>query len=214
MFSGNYIRILPIGSGTLCSNPHNMSNTRIKLPIGCLGFLIIPMFLFGQAGPQPGSTTGKTAGKLDKSKVPRIVTEMFNKQYPVKRFVNWYGYPQFDNGSSWYEYDPSYYSKNNPENYVVEFTHNDTLDKVFYTKTGKKIAIHRNMSAALPDKITHAIRTSIYKTWEIGGDKEEIFKDNKTDRITVYRVTMREGSKRHTLYFRKNGKLLRIINSA
>jgi hypothetical protein len=191
-----------------------MSNASIKLPIGCLGLLIIPLFLSGQSGSLPDSTTGKSVGKLDKSKVPEVVTEIFNKEYPVKRFVDWYGYPQFDNGSDWYEYDPSYYSNHHPENYVVEFTHNDTLDKVIYTKSGKKIAIHRNMSDALPDKITHAIRTSIYKTWEIGGDKEEIFKDNKTDRITVYRVTMREGGKRHTLYFRKNGKLLKITKSA
>ena len=180
---------------------------------GCFIFLLITSTIYGQAASASDSGIAKNSVKLDIKKVPKVVTEIFNKQFPVKSEVDWYGYPQFDNGSDWYEYDPSYYSNQNPENYVVEFTHNDTLDKVVYTKNGQKIATHRRLNAVLPAKITDAIRKSVYKTWSIGNDKEEIFKDSKSDQIKVYRVTVRKENKRHTLYFQDNGKLLRVVKS-
>jgi hypothetical protein len=190
-----------------------MIKLRMQSLPGCLILLFITSTIYGQAGSASDSGVGKRSAKLDINKVPRIVTETFNKQFPVKSGVGWYGYPQFDNGSDWYEYDPSYFSNHNPENYVVEFTHNDTLDKVFYTKSGQKIATHRRINTVLPAKIADAIRKSVYKTWSIGNDKEEIFKDGKSDQIRVYRVMVRTGKERHTLYFQENGKLLRVVKS-
>jgi len=180
---------------------------------GCLILLLITSTIYGQTGSASDSGIGKRLAKLDNNKIPKVVTEIFNKQFPVKSEVSWYGYPQFDNGSDWYEYDPSYYSNHNPENYVVEFTHHDTLDKVFYTKRGQKIATHRRIDTVLPAKIGDAIGRSAYKTWSIGNDKEEIFQDSKSDQIRVYRVIVRKGKERHTLYFQENGKLLRVVKS-
>jgi len=178
---------------------------------GYFALLFIFISLPGQAQSTNDSGVYKRNTKLDKNKVPEIVTEMFIKEYPVNARVDWYGYPSFDNGSNWYACNPSYYSNQKSENYVVVFTHSDTLDKIIYNKNGKKIATHRSMNSALPIEVSAALKRSKYQTWKIGKDKEEIFKDDKKDQIKVYRITVKKENELRTLYFQQNGKMLKDV---
>jgi hypothetical protein len=147
--------------------------------------------------------------KMDKNKVPKVVTESFYKEYPSVTYEDWYGYPAYDNALGWYEYDPTYYSSDYPGSYVVEFTHNDTTNKTIYDKSGKKIATHQSMKMMLPEAVTDSIKDGMYKSWTMGKDKEEIFKDSYADKMKVYRVSVMNGSQKHTLYYQQNGTLLK-----
>jgi hypothetical protein len=153
--------------------------------------------------------------KIDKSKVPKEVTGAFYNEYPLVTYGDWYGYPSFVNGSAWYDYNPNYYLSGDPDNYVIEFNDKDTAFKSIYKKDGTKIASHKMMtSEMMPMAVTDALKTGDYKSWTVGKDKEEIFKDKDTDQMKVYKVSVWKGSEKHMLYYQQDGKMLKDVKSA
>jgi hypothetical protein len=180
-------------------------------------FLFLSLFSFVASGQDSSSAARSPATSrqpIDKSKIPKAVTEEFYKQYPVKTSTDWYAYPSYDDGDDWYEFDPSYHSNQDPENYVVVFRHKRILTKAIYSKDGKKIAVHQDMNAPLPASVTRSIREGLYKSWILTKDREQIFKDSKSDKIIVYRVVVKKDNEKHVLYFQQNGKLLKVRQTA
>jgi hypothetical protein len=170
------------------------------------------MASFGQATTKTAKETGKTPVKLEKTKVPKEITEPYYKEYPGAVYENWYGYPAYDYRNDWYDnwYDYGPYSYiDYPEYYVVEFTKDNTPHKVIYSKTGTKVAIHRSLKSEIPKAVSEAISKGEYKTWKLEKDKEEIFKDTDKDQMKVYKVTVEKGKEKHTLFFQPDGKLLK-----
>jgi hypothetical protein len=70
------------------------------------------------------------------------------------------------------------------------------------------------MSAYMPTAVTDAINKGDYKSWTVGKDKEEIFKDKDTDQMKVYKVSVSKGSEKRTLYFQQDGKMLKDVKIA
>lgn len=151
----------------------------------------------------------KSKTKLVKTKVPKDVTQLFYVDYPSANVYddNWYGYPSFDYVNDWYDYDPYLYANDDPDTYVIEFTMDSIPHRAVYTKAGKKVAVHKAISV-LPSAVSFAISKGDYKTWTLGKEKEEIFKDKDSDKLKVYKVTVSMGDQKHTLYFESNGKLI------
>lgn len=150
----------------------------------------------------------KTATRLDSNKIPKAVTDAYLKEYPYTAYSNWYGYPYYD-ANYWYDSDPFLYTSDYPENYVVEFNKDSVPYKSVYDKTGKKIATHKVSTSDLPKAVAASIDNGEYKTWTLGKDKEEIFRDKDTDQLKVYKVNVEKGAEKHTLYFQQDGQLLK-----
>jgi hypothetical protein len=150
----------------------------------------------------------KQCKKVDKAKVPKVITESFYVDYPVTMYENWYNYPLFDDNLYWYDYDPYYYESENPDYYVVDFTMHDIPYKAVYSKKGKKISVHKKITD-LPKAVSSALSSGEYKTWTVAKDKEEIFKDKDSDQLKVYKVCVENGKEKHSLYFQPDGKLLK-----
>jgi hypothetical protein len=194
-----------------------MKNLNIRIIAGCALMMFLAMNVFGQTATnsQIGTATTKgdgvgiKAAKLDKTKVPKEVTDIYFKEYPNSTYDSWYGYPSFDNVSDWYDYDPYLSSNNYPENYVVEFTQNNIPYTVVYSKSGNKIAAHKMAISTIPKAVSAAINNGAYKTWTLGKDKEEIFKDTDADQLKVYKVSVTMGKEKHDLYYQSDGQLLK-----
>jgi hypothetical protein len=188
-----------------------MKTINFKVLIGSLLVLLMCLTLktFGQTTtPKVTKKADKKVVKIEKSKIPIVVTETYIKEYPKTLHETWYGYPAFVDEYDWYGYDPYLYSSEYPEYYVVEFTEGTTPQKVIYSKSGKKIATHKNL-AAIPAAILTAISVGEYKTWKIGKSKEEIFKDADADELKIYKVEVEKGKERHFLFYQASGNLVR-----
>lgn len=151
----------------------------------------------------------KERKEVEKSKLPKIVTETFITEYPVITSESWFGYPKFDSERDWYYHDPYFYVTENPEFYVVEFTKDNVKHKAVYSKSGKKIAVHKKTTAELPKAITTAIEKSKYATWKIAKEKELIFRDQEMDKIKTYKAIVEKGTEKHALYYSSEGDLLK-----
>ncbi len=57
----------------------------------------------------------KKNGLIEKTKIPKVVTETFIMEYPSVVNEGWYGYPYYDFNNDWYGYDPYLYETLNPE---------------------------------------------------------------------------------------------------
>ena len=191
-----------------------MKKLTTKVTAVCILLAFISMSSCGQAYSKNDKDSSQVRTKLDKNKVPKDVTDAFYNQYPLATYGDWYGYPAFNSGSAWYDYDPNYYLTGDPDNYIIEFNNKDTAFKAIYTKDGTKIASHKGMSSDIPAAVTDAISNGNYKSWKVGKDKEEIFKDKDTDQMKVYKVSVSNGNEKHTLYFQQDGKMLKDIKSA
>jgi mevalonate pyrophosphate decarboxylase len=123
---------------------------------------------------------------------------------------SWYGYPAFASDADWFGNESYYYTTDNPQYYIVEFTSEKTPYKVIYTKEGKKIATSRRLKTELPSAVLNALNKSVYKTWTVSKEREEIFR--QSDKKKVYRVVVENGMARHALYFESNGKLIKDKN--
>jgi hypothetical protein len=191
-----------------------MKKLTTKVTTVCFALAFISMSSCGQAYSKSDKDSSQTHTKLDKGKVPKDVTDAFYNQYPLATYGDWYGYPAFTNGSAWYDYDPYYYLTGNPDNYVIEFNNKDTAFKAIYGKDGTKIASHKAITADMPAAVRDAINDGDYKSWTVGKDKEEIFKDKDTDQLKVYKVSVSKGSEKRTLYFQQDGKMLKDVKVA
>jgi hypothetical protein len=188
-----------------------MKTINFKAITGSL-FVLLMCFTFSSFGQIAAKTATKKevkkAIKIEKSKIPTVVTETYIREYPNILHESWYGYPAFTDEYDWYGYDPYLYSDEYPEYYIVEFTEGTAPQKVIYSKAGKKIATHKNL-AAIPEAVLTAINASEYKTWKIGKSKEEIFKDADADKLTIYKVEVEKGKEKHYLFYRPDGQLVR-----
>ncbi len=151
----------------------------------------------------------KKHSKIDKSKVPKVVTEAFIAEYPSVVYEDYYGYPKHDFYDEWYGYNPYLFEYESPEYYVVEFTKNKTMHKAIYSKEGKKIAVHKKVTDGLPKSIANAIKKGTYNAWTVATEKEEIFKDTDKDKLKVYKVEVSSGTKKHHLFYDLEGVLLK-----
>ena len=188
-----------------------MKTISIKLIAGCVLLVFFAMASFGQATSKPAKEGEKAKAKVEKTKVPKEVTDTYYMEYPGAVYENWYGYPTYNYGDYWYDdwYDYGPYSYvDYPEYYVVEFTKDKIPQKAIYSKTGKKVAIHK-MLVDLPKAVTASISKCEYKAWKLEKDKEEIFKDKDKDQMKVYKVTVEKGKEKHTLFLQPDGKLLK-----
>ena len=165
---------------------------------------------------KPASTHEVKKGKhkkerkqIEKSKLPKVVTETFITEFPVVTDETWFGYPKFDFERDWYYHDPYIYTVESPEFYVVEFTKDNVKHKAIYSKAGKKIAVHKKLTAELPKAISNAIAKSKYATWKIAKEKEVIFRDLELDKIKAYKVVVESGKEKHALYYSSEGSLLK-----
>jgi hypothetical protein len=178
-----------------------------KVMAGCVLLVFLVTSSFAQTSATKNEDK-KQCKKVDKAKVPKVVTETFYGDYPVTMYENWYNYPVFDDNLYWYDYDPYYYENEYPDYYVVDFTTNNTPYKAVYSKKGKKIAVHKKVTD-LPKGVSSALSSGAYKTWTVAKDKEEIFKDKDSDQLKVYKVCVEKGKEKHSLYFQPDGKLLK-----
>jgi hypothetical protein len=185
-----------------------------KINVTAIGilFMFFAINSFGQITTTTTKSTTKKSAKLDKTKVPKVVTDTYYNEYPVTTDESWYGYPTWDNGDYWYDYDPYFYTDANSNNYAVDFYQNGIPYTVIYSASGQKIAAHKKKITDIPTAITAAINAGTYKTWTIGKDKEEIFKASDADQMKVYKINVAKGSEKHTLYFRVDGTLLKDKN--
>ena len=179
-----------------------MKKTSISIMLSSALLILLVVDSFGQTVSKANTPAAKKHTKIDKNKVPKDVTMTFTTEYPTVTYEDWYDYPSFNYSDDWYDYDP-YWFADNPANYAVEFTVNNVPYKSLYTKAGKKIATHRALSSDLPTAVQSAISKSQYKTWTVGKDKEEIFRDKDSDQMKVYKVTLTTGNQKHTLYIQK-----------
>ena len=180
----------------------------IKMFAGCVLIAFFAINSFGQALDK----TATAPTKLDKKQIPKEVSEPYYKEYPISTYENWYGYPTYNIQSDWFDnwYENGPYIRTElPEYYIVEFNKENTPVKAIYTKSGTKIAIHKSLKSDLPNAISVAISKSEYKTWKLGKDKEEIFKDTDKDQLKIYKVDVEKGKEKHTLFFQIDGKLLK-----
>jgi hypothetical protein len=70
------------------------------------------------------------------------------------------------------------------------------------------------MNSPLPASVIQAIWQGRYKFWTLTKDREQIFKDSKSDKIKVYRVVVKKDNEKHVLYFQQDGKLLKVRQTA
>ncbi len=184
----------------------------VKTIATCTLLVLFAVNSFSQTATNNNKVSSKKASKLDKSKVPKVVTDLYFNEYPVTTSESWYGYPSFDNGNWWYDYDPYFYTNDIGANYAVDFTQNNIPYTVIYSGSGKKIATHKKSISDLPAAVSTAISNSTYKSWKLGKDKEEIFKDKDSDQLKIYKVTVEKGKEKHALFFQSDGKLLKDKN--
>jgi len=196
-------------------NPNFMKNVNSKVIAGCILLLFLSTSSFSQTAVKKTKAGGKQIAKVEKAKVPKEVNDIWIGEYPAATYVDWYGYPAYDDYvNNWYydwydyDYDPYIYSEY-PEYYVVEFNKDNTPHKAVYSKAGKKMATHKKLTSDLPQAVSAALNRSAYKGWKVGKDKEEIFKDSDMDQLKVYKVDVEKGSEKHVLYFQNDGKLLK-----
>jgi hypothetical protein len=189
-----------------------MKKSNVKIIAGCILFAFFAMTSFGQVTTKTNKEALKKPVKLEKSKVPKPVTESYYREYPVTTYDNWYGYPAYNYQNDWYDnwfdYGPYSYTEF-PEYYIVESTKDNTPYKAIYDKTGAKIAVHKILKSDLPKAVLATISKGEYKTWKMANDKEEIFKDKESDQMKVYKVVVEKGTEKHNLFFQADGKLLK-----
>ena len=184
-----------------------MKTLSIKIIMGCIIIASFAISSFGQTTTKATKENKKTT-KIDKNKVPKVVTETYIVEYPAVASDSWYGYPMFNDETDWYAYDTDLYTDENPEYYVVEFSKDGTPYKVVYTKEGRKISTKRTiMIGEVPKPVADALNKSAYKSWMIKKEREEIFRDS--DKMKVYKVVVEKGTEKHALFYQEDGKLLK-----
>jgi hypothetical protein len=186
-----------------------MKTKTIKVIAGCFLLLFVTLNTYAQKTIKTTEECGKKPTKIEKKKVPEIVTTTYFREYPVTTLENWYGYPEFDYINDWYGYNPYLFEYEHPGYYVVEFTKDNIPHKVIYSKEGKKIATHKKLTSELPKEVAEAISRGEYKTWKMVKEKEEIFRDSDMDKMKVYKVEVENGKEKHTLFYSSDGDLLK-----
>jgi len=187
-----------------------MKDLTTKLIAIALLLVLFTVTAFSQAPTRANAAEISKQAKTTKSELPKDVTDAFYKEYPITTEADWYRFPAYDYQNdwwdNWYEYNPiaSPYSS---DYYAAEFTKDETTHKVIYYKDGKLVAMHKKLKKDVPKPVLDAIANSIYKTWRLGKEKEEIFKDR--EKMKVYKIEVENGKEKHALFYQQDGKLLK-----
>ena len=164
---------------------------------------------FSQAPTKANAEELENQKKVPKNEVPKEVIDAFHKEYPITVNPSWYSFPAYDYQlewwDNWYEYHPNA-SPYSPGYYAADYDDDSTQHKAIYHKSGKHVATHKKLKE-LPKPILDAIANSIYKTWRLGKEKEEIFRDK--EKMKVYKVEVEKGKEKHALFYQQDGKLLK-----
>jgi hypothetical protein len=158
--------------------------------------------------------TSTSRRKADESSLPKEVKDSHNKNYNTVVIREVYVYPTYywDNQAQYYDfhgdldtiesYDKEYFA---PEYYeLVYIRDNDTYSSV-YSKSGKHMHTRRAIKdSELPPAVSKAFRKTMFKDWEVVGEKEEITK--KDPDKTIYRIKVKKGNETHVLLYDQNGK--------
>ena len=70
-----------------------MEKVTTKLTAVCILLAFISMSSCDQTSSKSDKNSSQSRTKLDKSKVPKGVTDAFYNQYPLVTYGDWYGYP-------------------------------------------------------------------------------------------------------------------------
>jgi len=186
-----------------------MKTITIKVIAGCLLLASFTTNSFSQTTAKGDKEKMRRQAKVEKNKVPKEVTIIFYKDYPTVTEEGWYVYPAYDSQINWWDNwdDSPYVSTLSTDYYEVEFTEDKTPTKAIYSKKGEKLATHKKLKNEVPKPVSAAISNSVYKTWKLGKEKEEIFKDK--EKMKVYKIDVENGKEKHTLYYQQDGKLLK-----
>ena len=145
---------------------------------------------------------------IEKTKVPKVVTDEFSRECPIVESYIWYGYPNLGNESEWFDYNPINYTCENPEYYEVEFVKEKAHHKAVYSKDGKKVATHHKVKKELlPPAVNKALESGAYKGWKEVGEKEEI--EKSTTKEKIFKITVEKNGNKHHLFYDETGKLLK-----
>ena len=173
-----------------------------------IGALSVFMVTSVSAQTKSVAKTKTHAKAIEKTKVPKVVTEEFIRECPAVESDIWYGYPSLKNELEWYDYNPMYYTCEYPKYYEVEFVKDKKAHKAVYTKEGKKVATHHKVKVeVVPMAVTKSLENSAYKGWKETAEKEEV--EKVTTKEKVYKITVEKDSKKHHLFYDSNGKLLK-----
>jgi hypothetical protein len=178
-----------------------MKNKIYKLIAIAMMSVVFSSNIYGQ------KITRSSQKAANEKMIPVLVSQNFVNEYP-KADPEWRGYPKENFSSEWYEYNPSKQSSKPSEFYVAEFTEFQTDFKAIYSADGNKVAIHRMFVSELPGTVLEGINKGSYSTWNIAGEKEEIYRNNAMGSMKVYRVTMSKGTAQHDLFYSEGGALL------
>jgi len=187
----------------------NMKRINLKSITGFILLTLISLGSYSQSYTKINTDTSHLRRQVDKGQIPKEVTDAFSQQYPLATNGDWYCYPSSASAADWYSYDPNYIAVGDANSYDIEFISDGMPYKAIYARDGAKIASHKGMDTTMPAAVTDAISNGDYKSWTLGKDKEEIYKDSGSDQLKVYRVNVMNGSEKHTLYFQQDGKMLK-----
>jgi hypothetical protein len=185
-------------------------NRTLKIVTGGLMAAFLTLQVSAQAPMKTLDEGGKKPNKLDTAVVPQPVRAMYYTDYPGITVYEWYSYPSFTDDSGWYDTDSDMYlsTEGMPEYYIVEFNKDETPQRTVYSKTGKKVSVHKAMKKnALPMAVSNAFNKSKYKSWKEIGEKVEIMKD--ADKTKAYKITVTDGKEKHALFYDEKGKMLK-----
>ena len=186
-----------------------MKTTTIKILVLALFLASCTISAFSQAPIKANAEELENQKKVPTNEVPKDVSDAFYKAQPITINPSWYSFPAYDYQlewwDNWYEYHPNG-SPYSPDYYAADYTDDSTQHKAIYHKSGKHVATHKKLKE-LPKPILDAIPNSIYKTWKIGKEKEEIFRDK--EKMKVYKVEVEKGKEKHILFYQQDGKLLK-----
>jgi hypothetical protein len=189
----------------------NMKRINTKSITGSILLALISFGSYSQSYAKTNTDTSQLRMKIDKNQIPKEVKDAFSEQYPLATNGDWYCYPSSASAADWYSYDANYIGVGDANSYDIEFISDGTPYKAIYARGGAKIASHRGIETGMPAAVTDAISNGDYKSWTLGKDKQEIYKDSDSDQQKVYRVNVLNGNEKHTLYFQQDGKMLRDI---
>ncbi len=150
-----------------------------------------------------------TTTRIEKEKVPFLITDAFYKNNAKSKNANWYGYPKYDINTNWFNYSTNLIEIEMPTYYMVEFTNDTLLQRVTYNALGEKIKTHQNIDPEIQTNIATSITASKYKNWKIINEKEELFRDLDLDVLIIYKVEIQKENEKRFLFYLESGLLIK-----
>jgi hypothetical protein len=182
-----------------------------------IGFLLAMAVEAQQMTNTEKPTSQKTSSsrrKVDESTLPKEVKNAHNKNYNTVVIREVYVYPTYywDNQAQYYDFhgdldtiesfDQEYFA---PEYYELVYIRDEDTYNSVYSKNGKHMHTRRTIKdSELPPPVSKAFKKTMFKDWDVVGEKEEITKKDP-DKI-IYRIKVKKGHETHVLLYDQNGK--------